>query len=108
MRLTAAILALLMLALSCLPCADLEAAPVHAQRAALLFLPVSDHSGHDHEHADLCSPFCQCACCAIASELTPPVCLSLQKTRPLPLAIYLDFRPAAPVHISIPVWEPPR
>lgn len=106
MRITAAILALLIALLSCLPCADLDAAPLRSvsQEASL---HSADAPGHSHEGLDLCSPFCHCACCAIATEVAVPFSFTLRKLTHGPVHFH-DFIPAIPVHISIPVWEPPR
>lgn len=106
MRITAAILALLIALLSCLPCADLDAAP---RRPITTEASLHDAKspGHNHDGLDLCSPFCHCACCAIASEVVIPFSLILRKMS-YGRVHFHEHIPATPVHISIPVWEPPR
>ncbi|MFV8369865.1 DUF6660 family protein [Flavobacterium sp. LB2R40] len=54
------ILSIYLIALSCLPCADIEVnSPVH-DLAKLA--PIDEQHSHDKEK-DSCSPFCFCNCC---------------------------------------------
>ena len=54
------ILSIYLVALSCLPCADLEESS--AAHRAIEMASNHEHHSHDKEN-DLCSPFCSCNCC---------------------------------------------
>jgi hypothetical protein len=56
------ILSIYLVALSCLPCADMEVdSIVHTQTTLK-----SNHENHSHDKEnDLCPPFCSCACCGV-------------------------------------------
>ncbi|MFN3752545.1 DUF6660 family protein [Flavobacterium sp.] len=60
MKLVNYILSIYLVALSCLPCADIEVSSA-AHKAAEI---ASNHDEHSHDKEnDLCSPFCSCNCC---------------------------------------------
>ena len=102
MRFTAFILAMLVLIMNCLPCADqqeLILAEKHAHTAP---------APHDHqEHTDLCSPFCHCACCATFLVVHQPLILSEKQETLLrpPYSTYLSQKIA---EVSLPIWQPPQ
>lgn len=107
MRLTAAILAILILILSCLPCADMEAMPVsNPGTNSTLSIPGNEHS-QNHDDIDLCSPFCHCACCAGFSIMQTPAILP-QRIEVATSSLYVDFSSAEVIEISLPVWQPPQ
>lgn len=62
MKLLNYILSIYLVALSCLPCADME-----VNSAAHKVVEISanhDEKSHNHDKEnDLCSPFCSCNCC---------------------------------------------
>ncbi len=62
MKLLNYILSIYLIALSCLPCADME-----VSSAAHKVVEISsnhDEKSHNHDKEnDLCSPFCSCNCC---------------------------------------------
>ena len=60
MKLFSIIVSIYIIALSCLPCADIEVSSF-AHNATKFTGNHEDHS-HDKEN-DLCSPFCICSCC---------------------------------------------
>lgn len=60
MKLLNYILSIYLIALSCLPCADIEVSNT-AHKASEIVHTQEKHS-HDKEN-DLCSPFCSCNCC---------------------------------------------
>lgn len=105
MRLTAIILSFLVLVLSCLPCADVESMPSIAQTHSTANKQPSQNK--DTEHADLCSPFCQCACCSMFSVVHPKVVLPVTVFS-VSSPIYADYLSAAEIEISLPVWQPPQ
>ena len=60
MKLFSIIISIYIIALSCLPCADMEVNSL-AHTTTKFTANHEDHS-HDKEN-DLCSPFCICSCC---------------------------------------------
>jgi hypothetical protein len=107
MRLTALILSLLILVLSCLPCADIDAMP--ASVTGTVVATTTQHQQHQkqEEGRDLCSPFCHCSCCSVFSVLHIP--LRIPVLVPLPVCITHAIPPCdAVIDISLPVWQPPR
>lgn len=105
MRITAVILSLLILILSCIPCGDAIAAqaPFNTETSQKAPIDKSEHS----DHQDLCSPFCQCACCSTVSLLHPPVLLSHTIIFP-DTPVYSGYLPEGEIEISLPVWQPPQ
>ncbi|MBL7885885.1 MAG: hypothetical protein JNJ52_04000 [Flavobacterium sp.] len=64
MKLVNFILSIYLVALSCLPCADMEVNSAAHKDAHEVAKTTHDHDGHDHDKEnDLCSPFCSCNCC---------------------------------------------
>lgn len=62
MKLLNHILSIYLVALSCLPCADMEAKS--AAHKAVEITSNHDEKSHNHDKEnDLCSPFCSCNCC---------------------------------------------
>lgn len=58
------ILSIYLVALSCLPCADMEAKSVGKNDTNAIAKTTDDHNEHSHDKdKDLCSPFCSCNCC---------------------------------------------
>ena len=102
MKLFAFAMALLVLTLSCMPCADGVCAADNGKAKTLL----SKTPGNSDDHTDDCSPFCTCNCCAgftvnlmsfqIAVNVSP---LLSKDTKHLPQTI---------CNISLPVWQPPQ
>ena len=59
------ILSIYLVALSCLPCADMEVSSAAHTDAHELAKTTHDSEGHSHGNdKDLCSPFCSCNCLA--------------------------------------------
>ena len=102
MRLTAFILAILVLILSCLPCADVDTLPD-------IKTELAKHSGSvpHHDHKDLCSPFCHCSCCSTYSLVSIPLLLPDVTERPV-APVYTAYISKAVIEISLPVWQPPQ
>jgi hypothetical protein len=94
-------MAVLFLALSCLPCAD---GAVIRGKAKTELIAISDQQ--DDEHEDACSPFCQCACCAGLSISHSILGITYKihyydKT-------YTSFSHSEIIEISLPIWQPPQ
>jgi len=102
-KIFAFIMAVLVLALSIMPCADKEAAFTKSRKNMETVKAL-------HQQAcplnDDCSPFCQCSCCAgfsinhfIAAIPVLPVQTSISITQ------YLASKIAA---LALPIWQPPQ
>lgn len=97
MRMLTYILAILVLTLSCLPCAD--ASVTGAQMNS-----VTTHSDQDY-HEDACSPFCICACCATSSYVYHT---TFTLVWPSSSPNYSFFYVHTLHEISLPIWQPPQ
>ena len=103
MKLFTFLLAVMVLALSCVPCMDDTFAANDGKAKAEI-----SKSGQQKEHSntDACSPFCTCNCCTgftfvfIHCEVTHPVLLAPEKITP--------HLPAEISNIALPVWQPPQ
>ncbi len=110
MRLLASILAVLILVLSCLPCADMHDVSMLDHNLGLNYTesakPNSDLH-QDKQERDLCSPFCHCSCCTVYYVINLPITVprvSVQKV----LQTYTSHITAEVFEISLPVWQPPQ
>jgi hypothetical protein len=95
------ILAFLVLALSCFPCADAK-----AEDLGTIKTEISQSSQSTEDHEDACSPFCQCACCA-GFSIDHTVALSSSGLNYSGLT-YSSFLPSDIIEISLPIWQPPQ
>jgi hypothetical protein len=102
MKLFAFIMALLVLALSIVPCADINAS---ANDEANTEITKSTQQKGDPQQDD-CSPFCHCTCCASFSinnytaTVNSPDLFSLTG--------FSSFLPDNLIERSLPVWQPPK
>ncbi|MFT3827532.1 MAG: hypothetical protein QM731_26660 [Chitinophagaceae bacterium] len=102
MRSITFILAMLILLLNCVPCAD-------ASETACL--PNDTHSANGKqtkettEHNDACTPFCHCACCANTPVVFPATDITVTTTF---TAQYFERYIDRLIQISLPVWQPPQ
>lgn len=103
-RIISAILGLLVLLLSCLPCDD-AAAITHTPTTVITAQQPAAHN--DGCTNDACSPFCACSCCA--GVVLPVPLLRLSP----PAIVY--FQSPFPAHcvsslpeVFFPVWQPPK
>lgn len=107
MRIIAFILAMTVMVLSLMPCADLDEmrlAEQHRQEVA--------HQApcrHDADPLrDLCSPFCHCTCCA---AITVPHSVVKLPTpiHPQPeTLVFTGYTQDRLLSVSLPVWQPPQ
>jgi len=103
MKIFAFLMAVMVLYLSILPCAD----DANAMAGKMAKTEFSASTNHQHgPKSDLCSHFCLCSCCAgfylnhfISSIGIIPA--YKQKPQPTPLPINIT-------KISLPVWQPPQ
>jgi len=101
------LIAITILVLSCMPCSD-AGASVSALSRTSAPADAQPTGGHQDEHRDLCSPFCQCSCCSVAYALPlfpvpEPAAVSLFRDKTFSLLIQ-----PCPAGIALPVWQPPQ
>lgn len=96
-------MACLVLALSCLPCADKDMPSKTDQGGYTL---VKDVGTPDSDQNDNCSPFCLCACCP-GFSINHPLVVSdfILEHNHLYFSSYLSPNAAG---VSVSVWQPPR
>lgn len=94
---------LLVLALSCMPCADDDACKNPAGSTSEV---AHSHARQGDEHKDACSPFCHCTCCAgfsishfITTDIQPEVSSK---------NLFNSYLPANLTDISLSIWQPPQ
>jgi hypothetical protein len=101
MKFFAAVMAVIVLALSAMPCTDAKA--FHKQSAKT---ELTKESKQQVPFTDDCSPFCQCNCCASAFVNHHITVL------PVITQIFLQqksyFTITKPVQVFLPVWQPPQ
>ncbi len=103
MKIFAFIMAVLLLVLSCVPCAD-GAYGINDHKANTT-LSQSQNQQED-SHTDDCSPFCACNCCAgfaIISYASQVVTLHFSAIEKNPVHL-----PVCISEISLPIWQPPQ
>ena len=101
MKIFAFIMAILVLALSIMPCADDGA----NKSKATTIVEKSNHQQNDPQQDD-CSPFCHCTCCGTFSPNHSITVLSYILTY---LSISKSsFLPADLIEIALPIWQPPQ
>jgi hypothetical protein len=100
MKIFTFIMAFIVIALSCMPCADAGAVQVAAK------MEVKKSHTPEKNHNDACTPFCQCACCAgfsinhfIAKISSPHIIQSSE---------YSSEFLSSTFTISLPIWQPPQ
>ena len=95
MRAVTLSLALYLVVLAVLPCADAGARSL-AHSDEVIVLDASDPPAAPHQ--DHCTPFCSCVCCGILLDAPVPFPLDVSQTSLFPQA------PAVPHHA--PEWKP--
>ncbi|MFV8326607.1 DUF6660 family protein [Flavobacterium sp. ZS1P14] len=93
-------------ALSCLPCADLEVDS--SARSSAQFIVNNDNHSHDKEN-DLCPPFCICSCCGTQVLIYfPEIILNLDAAATIikiPLPTYKSILIS---NFFGSIWQPPQ
>ena len=103
MRLFAFFMALVVLVLSILPCADSAFAISHGTAKVELSKAAQPQ---DSPQQDDCSPFCHCSCCASYSVVK---LYSIQAAVPVFRSeTESDYLPAGLIEVAIPIWQPPQ
>ncbi|MGH2665969.1 DUF6660 family protein [Flavobacterium sp.] len=100
------ILSIYLIALSCLPCADMEVNSLAHSKIDI----TADNDNHNHEKSsDMCSPFCNCNCCGVTF-------LSFQPTIAYDCPIVSSIiETSSPSYQSVfisnfygSIWQPPQ
>jgi len=101
MKIISLICVMIVMALNCMPCADDD----QGINAATAQLARGGNAG-SHDHADACTPFCHCSCCAstvVAEEITSP------EIPFKPTALFYAVPYIAPLsEVSLPIFQPPK
>lgn len=107
-RLFCSILAIIMLVLSCIPCSDAEIFATSNQQSHTVKNDGNSSHSSDQEHKDLCSPFCQCSCCAVAYALPSSAIPKIEIRVAISEKAFAFYSQHRPEGISLPVWQPPQ
>ena len=100
MKIFTFILAVIVLTLSCMPCADAAATGMKSK------LEIKKSLNNERQQSDFCSPFCICSCCAgFSINHTIPNIENLSKLHKINYT--LSYYQAV-IKISLPVWQPPK
>ena len=104
MKIFAYIMAMMVLIQSEMPCKDTTIA---SNEGKAKLETIQKSSRHDQtNHADACSPFCQCACCAgfsVNHSIAGMSHIVIHNDRS-----YNSFLPSKIIEIAYPVWQPPQ
>jgi len=103
MKFFALIMAILVLALSVMPCADNDT--LQGKQGAKTELSKTAKQ-KDNPIQDDCSPFCHCACCA-GFSINHTVAV-LSKATAYAESHKTSFLPSEVIEIVSPIWQPPR
>jgi hypothetical protein len=104
MRLFSLILAVIVLFLNTFTCTDgLE----HVRENSVEFSNCNHQSSHE-EHKDTCSPFCQCACCAVTCIVYDNLVFHPHYIAIFPSELVSLSRDESLLDISLPIWQPPQ
>lgn len=103
MKIFAFLMAVLVLALSVLPCADRN---VTGKSVGKTMIVKAAHPQEDSGDDD-CSPFCQCSCCANFSiHCQPSAALAIVVP---PQEVQTAGYPSSDIlNVSLPIWQPPQ
>jgi hypothetical protein len=102
MKIFAFIMAVLLISLSCIPCAD--SGNIHSAKMETGVVKHDANQPHE-DHEDACSPFCTCACCANYSINCPTNTIEVPA---IAGKSFISFLSDNIIEISLPIWQPPR
>ncbi|WP_162915876.1 DUF6660 family protein [Paraflavitalea soli] len=105
MKLFAFIMAILIMIMSCTPCAD-GAGTMQSSKSETKLAAVAE--SHDHGGtADDCSPLCTCACCSAHS--CPQSFITANTAHAdNSLLTHGHYYNGTLISISLPIWQPPQ
>lgn len=96
-------LGLVVLALGCMPCAD---DGLTNNSVEVKYESARSHSHQGDGHADACSPFCHCTCCAgfsinhaLSTDINPEITSG---------NLFTSYLPSDLSQISLSIWQPPQ
>ena len=95
-------MALLVLSLSCLPCADsgtMDAGKIKSE------IVKQDDQDHHDDHEDACSPFCNCSCCA---KFSIYYAWGVSEIPALANKNFMSFLSDNIIEVFAAVWQPPQ
>lgn len=96
-------MAILVLVLSVMPCADGAAA---TKGSKVTVVTIKKDVSNPDTGDDNCSPFCQCACCAgfsISHPVTSIEAIPIHFTTQ-----FFGYSSTNPTGIALPIWQPPQ
>ena len=93
-------MAVIVLALSCMPCSDVGATCEKSK------MEIKKSQGNERQQSDVCSPFCICSSCAGFS--IDHVIPNIQTLPELHEVNYISSYYSAVIKISLPIWQPPQ
>jgi len=100
MKFFAFIMAVIVLALSCIPCCDVSATCERSK------MEIKGSQDNETQQGDVCSPFCACTCCAGFS-----INYKVPGIQSLPKLLDINYSPSyfsALIKIALPIWQPPQ
>ncbi|MBV8251154.1 MAG: hypothetical protein JO154_01005 [Chitinophaga sp.] len=103
MKLFIYILSIYILALSCIPCNDADAAVNNLIKSEQLTSSAADHHS---AQPDFCSPLCICSCCNV--QVMPVTTTFLAVFHPLAIYIFPNIIPTLQPSAAASIWQPPR
>ena len=106
MKIWRIILSVILVVLSCLPCADGAVVSTRETNVA-----AASHNSHSKEHSgDLCSPFCICNCCGVQILNFTPALAFEPHTVPAELIVKpeITYQSNFASQFSGGIWQPPQ
>lgn len=105
MRFFAFIMAVIVMALSCIPCMD--GAYAMTTNSVMIENSTSKNPQEkQHKDTDACSPFCTCNCCA--GFAFSPSSIKLQPIVHIAAKKYSSYLSSSAIANSLPIWQPPQ
>ena len=108
MKISSVLLSLILLVLSCLPCADADKDIAYDNKGKLV---ADRHVDHSKElHSDLCSPFCICNCCGVQILSFTPTLTFIISGIPADYItkVEITYEPQFASAFYGSIWQPPQ
>jgi hypothetical protein len=106
MKVSSILLSIILVILSCLPCADGANESIEKNHIA-----ATSHDSHSKDHnGDLCSPFCICNCCGVQIlSFTPSLTFNLNPIPAEPIVKpETTYQSSLASQFSGGIWQPPQ
>ncbi len=106
MKFITILLSVLLLSLSCLPCADKKVNS--SDKTSVVFTSNQGDHSHDNE-IDLCTPFCMCSCCGslVVSYIAPNAINFPIVTSSIKSAVP-SYKSILSANFYGSIWQPPQ